>query len=124
MNIRKKTKNPNGFTLIEVIAVLVLLGILAAISIPKYVDLSTSAREKAVGAAISELNSRESLEWGRSQIGPQGWQSDVIPDLNLGDQYDTSALTPTGGNIIFQADTTVVLTRVAATRESPGIWTD
>jgi len=35
-------KKKNGFTLIEVIAVLVLLGILAAVAVPKYVDMSES----------------------------------------------------------------------------------
>ena len=123
MNIRKKTKSPNGFTLIEVIAVLVLLGILAAVAIPRFVDLGITARERALDAAIAELNSRESLEWGRSQIRPEGWSSDVLPNLDLGDQYDTSALTDMGGNLVFQTNS-VTLTREAATRESPGLWTN
>lgn len=123
MNIRKKTKSPNGFTLIEVIAVLVLLGILAAVAIPRFVDLGITARERALDAAIAELNSRESLVWGRAQIEPQGWSSDILPDLDLGAQYDTSALTEIGGNLVFQTNS-VTLTREPATRESPGLWTD
>jgi MSHA pilin protein MshA len=58
MSDARKTKtildNQKGFTLVEIIAVLVILGILAAVAIPKYFDLQEGAKEKALDAAIAE----------------------------------------------------------------------
>ena len=56
--MKKKVKNEEGFTLIEIIAVLVIMGILAAVAIPKFFDLQDRARQKAIYTAISEMKVR------------------------------------------------------------------
>ena len=53
-----KLNNEEGFTLIEVIAVLVILGLLAAFAIPKFFDLQSRARQKPIDAAISDIKGR------------------------------------------------------------------
>ncbi|RJQ66081.1 MAG: type II secretion system protein [Desulfobacteraceae bacterium] len=55
----KKSKNvlgnnQSGFTLIEIIAVLILLGVLAAVAVPKYINLQADAANKAAEAAVAE----------------------------------------------------------------------
>ena len=53
----KHTKSRNGFTLIELIIVMVILGIMAAVAVPRYLDSIANAEESAEDAVISALKS-------------------------------------------------------------------
>lgn len=51
-------KKQAGFTLIEIVMVLVLLGILAAVAVPKYFDLQAQAEERAADAIAAEYQAQ------------------------------------------------------------------
>ena len=53
----KHTKSRNGFTLIELIIVMVILGIMAAVAVPRYLDSISNAEEAAEDAVISAIRS-------------------------------------------------------------------
>lgn len=57
----RKQKKPAGFTLIELVIVIVILGILAAAALPRFSDLSTDARVAAVNGLAGSLRSAASV---------------------------------------------------------------
>ena len=61
-------RNQKGFTLIEIIAVLVILGILAAVAIPRFVDMQGQARQYAVQGAVAALKSTATLQYAQALL--------------------------------------------------------
>jgi len=126
--VQKKNglRNQRGFTLLEMMSVLVILGVVFSIAIHRVHALSDTVYQNALVSAIRELNIRETLIWSDFKVSTAGWiaDDDVFGrlDTKLGSRYywDPSAA-KLGGSLHF-GPVSIDLERTPSTHKSAATW--
>jgi len=117
-----------GFTLIELISVMIIMGVVASVSIQRIELVSDSANQRIMQTAIKELNIRESLIWSNIKISLDGYTNDEdvfsAVDTNLGTGFKWNPDPPdrlTGGTLTFKTASRN-LDRQESTQAAAGKW--
>ena len=91
---QKKRYDNSGFTLLEIIAVIVILSIIAVVAVPRYFDLMEEARNKTIKTGLAEAIGRVNGHFAEALLaGSMPWQIDLRANVLGSDMGDFTLFT-------------------------------
>ncbi|QYJ82824.1 type II secretion system protein [Shewanella rhizosphaerae] len=118
-------KKQNGFTLIELVVVIIILGILAVTAAPKFINLQSDARASTLEGLKASLQGANTLVYSKAAI--QGQESKSAGTVILDDKGDSDTSNDVTINSVYgylkQASADLVLALDIDTTSSQPEWT-
>lgn len=107
-----------AFTILEVVVVLIILGILLSVAIPRFFHIPEDAAEGSLKSAVVELNARENLAWGR-------WKSDKVNYTVNDIKANLHGFKVSDDNTLISSSSykrKAVVARTQPAEDTPGRW--
>jgi prepilin-type N-terminal cleavage/methylation domain-containing protein len=126
MKKRCSLQNQKGFTLIELISVMIIMGVMSSVAVKKIDFITDTASTRALATAVKELNVRESLVWSNMKISNDGYTTDeevfAVLDKDLGAKFKWNPGPTIDGGTLHCESRSIVLYRTHSTNSAAGKW--
>ena len=119
-------RNQKGFTLIELISVMIIMGVMSSVAVKKVDFITDTASTRALAITVKELNVRESLVWSNMKISNDGYTTDAdvfaALDKDLGVKFKWDPGPAIDGGTLHCESQSIVLNRIHSTTSVAGKW--
>jgi prepilin-type N-terminal cleavage/methylation domain-containing protein len=126
MKKRHSLRNQKGFTLIELISVMIIMGVMSSVAVKKVDLITDTASTRALATTLKELNVRETLVWSNMKISNDGYTTDedvfAALDKNLGAKFKWNPGPAIDGGTLHLESQSIVLNRTHSTNSTAGKW--